>query len=267
MKRSSIGMIETWGYTAAVEAADTGMKAANVRLLGVQRVGSALWTVSFTGEVAAVKSAVNAALASVARIGRVVAHHVIPRPDASVYRRLGISLPPDPEDVPPRPPSGTPQTEATGDGPESSPADDQMPAPETAPETVAPGSDTLSPPDETSTPQPEEKVPEEVPEEVSETEISEPGPDTTPLSEPDASEPALTAPTAALPEAMETTIEEPPAPEPPAPTIDAAATDQEPPAVAPKPHKVGETKVRGPSAKRGRKPAARGGAKTKVSKE
>lgn len=88
-------MIETWGFTPAVEAADTGMKTADVRLLACELTHSALMTVAFSGDVAAVQTAVNAAAVAAARVGRVVGTHMIPRPDASLMARF------DPQSVPP----------------------------------------------------------------------------------------------------------------------------------------------------------------------
>jgi ethanolamine utilization protein EutM len=89
-------MIETWGFTPAVEAADTGLKAANVRLLACTLTHPALMTVAFTGDVAAVSTAVSAAAAAAARVGRVVATHVIARPDASLLDRLAGNPAPAP---------------------------------------------------------------------------------------------------------------------------------------------------------------------------
>jgi len=81
MKGQSLGLIETWGFVAAIEAADAACKAAVVSLLGYDRVGAGLVTVKLTGEVAATKAAVTAGAAAAGRIGKVVAVHVIPRPD------------------------------------------------------------------------------------------------------------------------------------------------------------------------------------------
>lgn len=96
MKRGSLGLIETWGYTPAVEAVDTGMKTANVSLLACELTRPALMTVAFTGDVAAVRTAVEAGAAAAARVGRVVSTHVIARPDASLIDRFSPSSPPSP---------------------------------------------------------------------------------------------------------------------------------------------------------------------------
>ena len=77
----ALGLIETRGLVGAIEAADAGVKAAPVTLLGTERVDAALVTVLFAGDTAAVKSAVDAGSAAAARVGQLVSTHVIPRPD------------------------------------------------------------------------------------------------------------------------------------------------------------------------------------------
>ncbi len=76
----ALGMVETRGLVGAIEAADAGVKAAPVQLLGTERTDPALITVLFAGDVAAVKAAVDAAAAAAERVGELVAVHVIPRP-------------------------------------------------------------------------------------------------------------------------------------------------------------------------------------------
>jgi microcompartment protein CcmL/EutN len=76
----AIGMVETVGLVGAVEAGDAMSKAASVRLLGWDKVGSGLVTVFCGGDVAAVKSAVDAGSAAAAKVGQVHSVHVIPRP-------------------------------------------------------------------------------------------------------------------------------------------------------------------------------------------
>jgi ethanolamine utilization protein EutM len=76
----ALGMIETKGFVALVEATDAMMKAANVEFLGWDKVGSALVTAFVTGDVAAVKAATDAGAAAAARLGEVVSVQVIPRP-------------------------------------------------------------------------------------------------------------------------------------------------------------------------------------------
>lgn len=80
MKKRSLGLIETKGFVPAVEAADAGLKAANVSLLGCELTWPARLTVLFQGDVGAVKAAVSAATASAEKVGEVISSHVIPRP-------------------------------------------------------------------------------------------------------------------------------------------------------------------------------------------
>lgn len=81
---NALGMIETYGYLAAVEALDSALKAANVTLVDVVRVRGGLVTVLIQGDVGAVKASVDAAAAAAERVGTVVSIHVIPRPAAEV---------------------------------------------------------------------------------------------------------------------------------------------------------------------------------------
>src|SRR5437660_3116410 len=76
----ALGMIETKGLTALVEASDAMLKAANVTLLGWQKIGSGLVTAFVVGDVAAVKAAIDAGAAAAGRVGEVVGIQVIPRP-------------------------------------------------------------------------------------------------------------------------------------------------------------------------------------------
>lgn len=80
----ALGMIETRGVVAAIEAADAMVKAANVRLMDKVRVGGGLVSVMVRGETGAVKAATEAGAAAAAKIGELVSVHVIPRPDDSV---------------------------------------------------------------------------------------------------------------------------------------------------------------------------------------
>ena len=80
----AIGMVETKGLVAAIEAADAMVKAANVKLISKEYVGAQMVTVFVTGEVGAVKSATEAGATAAKRIGNVVSVHVIPRPHADV---------------------------------------------------------------------------------------------------------------------------------------------------------------------------------------
>ncbi|MBX8936013.1 BMC domain-containing protein [Enterococcus hulanensis] len=80
----ALGMIETKGLVGAVEAADAMVKAANVTLVGTEKIGSGLVTVMVRGDVGAVKAAVDAGSAAAEKVGEVVSVHVIPRPHHDV---------------------------------------------------------------------------------------------------------------------------------------------------------------------------------------
>jgi ethanolamine utilization protein EutM len=80
MAQQAIGMIETKGFCALLEASDAALKAANVTMVGWEKIGSGLVTVFLKGDVAAVKAATDAGAAAAAGVGEVVAVHVIPRP-------------------------------------------------------------------------------------------------------------------------------------------------------------------------------------------
>ena len=88
MTQEALGMVETRGLTAAIEAADQMCKAANVALVGTEKIGSGLVTVMVRGDVGAVKSAVESGAASASRLGELVATHVIPRPHTDVEKIL-----------------------------------------------------------------------------------------------------------------------------------------------------------------------------------
>lgn len=85
----ALGMIETKGLVCLIEAADSALKAANVNMVGWEKVGSGLVTVFMTGDVAAVKAAVDAGASAASKIGEVVSVQVIPRP----HEDLGAILP------------------------------------------------------------------------------------------------------------------------------------------------------------------------------
>ena len=82
--RGALGLIETRGLVAAIEAADAMVKAANVRLIGREQIGGGLVTVMVRGDVGAVKAATDAAAAAAGKIGEIVSVHVIPRPHEDV---------------------------------------------------------------------------------------------------------------------------------------------------------------------------------------
>ena len=84
----AIGMIETRGLTASIEAADAMLKAADVELVGTEKIGSGLVTVIVKGEVGAVKAATESGQEAASRLGELVAVHVIPRPHADIAKIL-----------------------------------------------------------------------------------------------------------------------------------------------------------------------------------
>jgi microcompartment protein CcmL/EutN len=88
MAQEALGMIETRGLTAAIEAADAMVKAAEVVLIGTEKIGSGLVSVMVRGDVGAVKAAVESGSAAAARLGEVIATHVIPRPHNDVEKIL-----------------------------------------------------------------------------------------------------------------------------------------------------------------------------------
>ncbi len=96
MDATALGMIETVGLVAAIEAADAGLKTADVRLLGTDYVRGGLVMVRFTGEVAAVRQAVDAGCAAAARVGKVFGAHVIARAMQEVFCMLASDVGPGP---------------------------------------------------------------------------------------------------------------------------------------------------------------------------
>lgn len=88
MAQEALGMIETRGLVASIEAADAMLKAANVTLVGREKIGSGLVSVMVRGDVGAVKAAVEAGSNSASRLGELVATHVIPRPHNDVEKIL-----------------------------------------------------------------------------------------------------------------------------------------------------------------------------------
>jgi len=84
MAGDAIGLIETRGLVGAVEAADAMVKAANVKLMGQERIGGGLVTVIVKGDVGAVKAAVDSGAAAAKRVGELLSVHVIPRPHSDL---------------------------------------------------------------------------------------------------------------------------------------------------------------------------------------
>ena len=97
MPNQALGMVETRGLVASIEAADAMVKAAKVTLISKEKITAGLVTIMVAGETAAVKSAVDAGAAAAQRVGELVSTHVIPRPDdqindivAGIYDSKGI---------------------------------------------------------------------------------------------------------------------------------------------------------------------------------
>jgi microcompartment protein CcmL/EutN len=87
-KLMSLGMIETYGLPALIAAADAAAKTADVKVTTYEKVDAGIVTIYILGDVAAVKAAVDAGAAEAKRIGKLLATHVIPRPDPSVYAMI-----------------------------------------------------------------------------------------------------------------------------------------------------------------------------------
>ncbi len=87
----ALGLIETRGLVAAIEAADAMAKAANITIVGKEKSTAALITIKIVGEVAAVKSAVDAGAAAAQRIGEVISTHIIPRPAEEISDLINFS--------------------------------------------------------------------------------------------------------------------------------------------------------------------------------
>jgi len=84
----ALGMVETKGLVGAIEAADAMVKAANVSLVGYEKIGSGLVTVMVRGDVGAIKAATDAGAAAAQKVGEIVSVHVIPRPHSEVENLL-----------------------------------------------------------------------------------------------------------------------------------------------------------------------------------
>ena len=88
--QQALGLVETKGLVAAIEAADAMLKASNVQLVGKERALAGLITIVVVGDVAAVKASVDAGAAAAQRVGELVSVHVIPRPDDQIGTILPI---------------------------------------------------------------------------------------------------------------------------------------------------------------------------------
>ena len=88
MEKEALGMVETRGLVGAIEAADAMTKAAEVTLIGTEKIGSGLVSVMVRGDVGAVKAATEVGAEAASRLGELVAVHVIPRPHGDVEKIL-----------------------------------------------------------------------------------------------------------------------------------------------------------------------------------
>jgi len=86
--KEALGMIETRGLVGMIEASDAMVKAAKVRLIGFEKIGTGLVTAMVRGEVGAVRAAVEAGSAAAQKVGELVSIHVIPRPDDQLEKVL-----------------------------------------------------------------------------------------------------------------------------------------------------------------------------------
>ena len=86
----ALGMIETRGFAAMVEASDAMVKAAKVELIGYEKIGGGYVTAIVRGDVASVRAAVDAGISAAEKVGEVVSTHVIPRPHANVDTSLPL---------------------------------------------------------------------------------------------------------------------------------------------------------------------------------
>jgi len=92
--QDALGMIETRGFTAMVEASDAMVKAAKVELTGYEKIGGGYVTAVVRGDVAAVRAAVDAGIRAAERVGEIVSTHVIPRPHLNVDVALPLGRTP-----------------------------------------------------------------------------------------------------------------------------------------------------------------------------
>lgn len=119
---NALGMIETRGLVASIEAADAMVKAASVTLISKTHVGGGLVTVMVEGDVGAVKAATDAGAAAAERVGELISVHVIPRPAADVAHILDRRPEPKPEPEP-EPEEAAHTEEMKEEQPEEAPAE------------------------------------------------------------------------------------------------------------------------------------------------
>ena len=92
MEFQALGMIETKGLIGMIEASDAMAKAANVRVVGFEKIGGGYTTALIRGDVAAVKAAVEAGAAAASRVGQLISAHVIPRPHSDLENIFPIKV-------------------------------------------------------------------------------------------------------------------------------------------------------------------------------
>lgn len=229
--QKSLGLIETEGLAAGIEAADAAVKSANVELIGYELTKGGGWTtVKVQGDVGAVKAAVDAARMAANKVTRTVSTRVIARPAAGINMLVHTpetvgDRPPEPP-APPEPPKGPIESEDTGH-PVPPPAAEEPAEPE-VPETAPAGE-----PAETAV----EPAPQPVPE--------EPAAEVPPVT--DEPEEGPEPPAEGEPEVLEAPASEEAPPEEPAEASEA----EEPETSASQPAKKGSAK-RGPKGKRGK---------------
>ncbi|MCF6366926.1 MAG: BMC domain-containing protein [Bacteroidales bacterium] len=88
----ALGMIESRGFVAMVEASDAMVKAAKVELIGYEQIGGGYVTAIVRGDVASVRAAVDAGVRAAEKVGEIVSSHVIPRPHGNVNSALPLSV-------------------------------------------------------------------------------------------------------------------------------------------------------------------------------
>jgi|WetSurMetagenome_2_1015567.scaffolds.fasta_scaffold145313_2 microcompartment protein CcmL/EutN len=142
MLEYALGMIETKGLVGAIEAADAMTKAADVTLIGKERTGGGLILVKITGDVAAVRAAVDAGAAAAQRVGELVSMHVIPRPDDGteilIHEQRPRTVKQEKKLVPPHKPVSPPRAQPKKVEPPSAPAPPEIEPPEKTAEISAP---------------------------------------------------------------------------------------------------------------------------------
>ncbi|QMV43573.1 BMC domain-containing protein [Cohnella cholangitidis] len=108
-KKEALGIIETWGVPALIAAADAAAKTADVEVTAYEKVDAGIVTIYVLGDVAAVKTAVDAGGEAAKRVGKLLGTHVIPRPDSSVFDMVQGLFPKERD-------NRDPQAEGNGEG-------------------------------------------------------------------------------------------------------------------------------------------------------